>query len=253
MVLAALAPIHARAESSARILETSPGADAVLGRNASFYVRIAYRSDEPVNLWARPYLNGEAVEKAMSNASAKYSGEGEALGWFALIEPGQVDEVRILAGGGKPYREWELARQRVELIWTTAGASADRPAPWVAQLKAAADAQMREDAQHRANEPVSVGASVLFSGFMLLMAALGLAGIGVPLWSVWKWRGGWRIAAAIPAAGVVFVVLRIVIDTARDPTSHNLWPFEILMAGTGALLYIGVLALVRRLRRDAGS
>jgi hypothetical protein len=88
---------------------------------------------------------------------------------------------------------------------------------------------------------------------MLLMAALGLAGIGVPLWSVWKWRGGWRIAAAVPAAAVVFVVLRIVIDTARDPTSHNLWPFEILMAGTGALLCIGVLALVRRLRRDAGS
>jgi hypothetical protein len=48
---------------------------------------------------------------------------------------------------------------------------------------------------------------------------------------------------------VAFVVLRIVIDTARDPTSHNLWPFEILMVGTGALLAIGVLKLLRRLLR----
>lgn len=243
----------ARAETSARIVETHPGSDATLGRNESFYVRIAYRSDEPVNLWARPYLEGEAVEKAMSNASAKYAGEGEALGWFALIDPGEVDEVRVLAGGGKPYREWELARQSVQLIWTSGTAGADRPASWVQQLKAAADARMRADAERRASEPVSVGETVFFGGFMLFMCALGLAGIGAPLWSVWKWRGGWRIAAAIPAGVVVFVVLRIVIDTARDPTSHNLWPFEILMAGTGALLGIGLLWLLRRLMRVEAS
>jgi hypothetical protein len=119
----------------------------------------------------------------------------------------------------------------------------------VAELKAATDARMREEAQRRASEPVSVGETVFFSGFMLFMGALGLAGVVVPLWSVWKWRGGWRIAAAVPAAVVAFVVLRIVIDTARDPTSHNLWPFEILMVGTGALLAIGVLKLLRRLLR----
>lgn len=42
---------------------------------------------------------------------------------------------------------------------------------------------------------------------------------------LWRWRGGWRIAAA-PAMVMSFVVLRIVVDTARDPTSRNLWPFE---------------------------
>jgi hypothetical protein len=249
VALALVAALQARAESTARVVETFPAGDATLGRNESFYVRIAYRSDEPINLWARPYFRGEEVEKAMSNASAKYLGEGEALGWFALIEAGEVDEVRILAGGGKPYRQWELARKPVQLIWTTASASGARPAPWVAELKAATDARMREEAQRRASEPVSVGETVFFSGFMLFMGALGLAGVVVPLWSVWKWRGGWRIAAAVPAAVVAFVVLRIVIDTARDPTSHNLWPFEILMVGTGALLAIGVLKLLRRLLR----
>ena len=251
ILLAALvllnAPAHA--ESTARILDTWPPTGATLGHNESFYVRIAYTSDEPVSLWARPYRNGKLVEKVMSNASAKYLGDGEALGWFALIGPGEVDEVRILAGGGKPYREWELTRQGVQLSWTTANPAGGATAAWVEELKAAADARMREDAERRANEPVSVGATVFFSGFMLLMFALGLAGIAVPLWCVWKWRAGWRLAAAVPAGVVVFVVLRIVVDTARDPTSHNLWPFELLIAGTGALVAIGALTLMRRMMR----
>jgi hypothetical protein len=34
------------------------------------------------------------------------------------------------------------------------------------------------------------------------------------------------LAAAVPAA----VMARVVVDTARDPTSHNLWPFEVVIA-----------------------
>ncbi len=83
---------------------------------------------------------------------------------------------------------------------------------------------------------------------MLGVLMLLVAGIGVPLWSVWKWRGGWRIAAAVPATLILFVVLRIIVDTARDPTSHNLWPFEILQFGVLALLIVGGLELARRFR-----
>ncbi|HEY3179706.1 MAG TPA: hypothetical protein VGL25_12580 [Casimicrobiaceae bacterium] len=211
-----------------------------------------YATDEPISLWARPFFNGNPVEKAMSNASAKYTGTGEALGWFALIEPGEVDEIRIHAGGGKPYREWELTRQAVQLRWTAAAPPAATSAAWVDDLKAADEARYREEAQRRANEPVSAGEVTFFNGFMLLMLALLLAGIGVPLWSVWKWRGGWKIAPAVPATVVGFVALRIIIDTARDPTSHNLWPFEIIMFGTIALAVIGVLKLARRLLRGEG-
>lgn len=52
----------------------------------------------------------------MSNASARRAGTGQALGWFALTGPGYVDEIRIRAGGGDPYREWELARTTVAAI-----------------------------------------------------------------------------------------------------------------------------------------
>jgi hypothetical protein len=44
----------------------------------------------------------------------------------------------------------------------------------------------------------------------------------------------------------VFVVLRIAIDVARDPTSHNLWPFEVLMTGAGCAVAVAALAVSRR-------
>ena len=48
----------------------------------------------------------------MSNASARREGTGEALGRFALTEPGRADESPGSApGGGIPYREME-ARAR---------------------------------------------------------------------------------------------------------------------------------------------
>ena len=245
VLLCAAAAAHAI--SRARIAETSPSGDASLGTQEQFWVRIEYQTDEPISLWARPYRNGVQVRKAMSNASSTYSGSGQALGWFALIEPGEVDEVRILAGGGKPYREWEVARRPVNLRWTGQASADVSRAQWVPELLKMEQTRNREAAQRRANEPVSIGEISLFNGFMLIVVTLFLAGVCIPIWTAWKWRGGWRLAAAIPAAIMLFVVMRIVVDTARDPTSHNLWPFEILQFGIGAVLVIGVLRWARRI------
>jgi len=245
LLLACLSVAHA--ESHATIEAMHPAADATLGRNGTFYVLIAYQSDEPVSLWARPYLDGKEVTQAMSNASARREGASEALGWFALTEPGYVDEIRIRAGGGDPYREWELARVDVQLRWTAAQVPDEATPQWVKELQAADDARTRADAERRASEPLSRRDVAFMNGFMLFMLALGLGGVIVPVWSAWKWRGGWRIAALVPAGALAFVALRIVFDTARDPTSHNLWPFEIITFGGGALVAIGVLSLARRI------
>jgi hypothetical protein len=40
-----------------------------------------------------------------------------------------------------------------------------------------------------------------------------------------------------------------VVDTARDPTSHNLWPFEILMYGTLSLALMAALKIARLFAR----
>jgi hypothetical protein len=245
-ILAAFSVAVAQADPSARVIETYPSAGSALGRNESLWVHIEYATDEPISLWARPFRNGEQVTNAMSNASLTYSGSGRALGWFSLVEPDQIDEIRIIAAGGKPYREWQLGRYPLDVRWTDAPSSGQSRPQWVDDLLAVEKSRREEEAKRRAAEPVSAAEVSLFNGFMLIILALAVAGIGVPLWSVWKWHGGWRVAAALPAAAVGFVVLRIVFDTARDPTSHNLWPFEIVMAGGGALLCIGALKAARR-------
>ena len=84
------------------------------------------------------------------------------------------------------------------------------------------------------------------SGFMLLMLGALIAGFAAPVWALWKWQGGWRVAAAVPAVLMVFVVLRIIWGVSRDPTSHNLWPFEILIYGAVSLVIMGALLIARR-------
>ena len=87
---------------------------------------------------------------------------------------------------------------------------------------------------------------------MLAMFAIGLVGLGAPAWALWRWRGIWRVLAAIPAALMAWTVLNIVVGVARDPTSHNLWPFEILLFGGFGAASIAVMALFRRVfRREA--
>jgi hypothetical protein len=89
----------------------------------------------------------------------------------------------------------------------------------------------------------------LLNPFALGLLAFVVAGVAVPLWHVWKWNGGWRGVAALPALVVVLDVLLIIVDTWRDPTSHNLWPFEIVMVGSGSVCAIGALTVVRRILR----
>ena len=62
------------------------------------------------------------------------------------------------------------------------------------------------------------------------------------------------LSAAVSPAGLVGVVIvRVAVDVSTDPTSHSLWPFEIVIAGVvGAfwgLVAAGLGELVLRLRR----
>lgn len=81
----------------------------------------------------------------------------------------------------------------------------------------------------------SVLSIVFVGGGLLLLAGVVFASV----WGCARWHGVWRVLALLPLAGVLFVGARIVVDTRRDPTSHNLWPFEVLIAGV-----IGLFALV---------
>jgi hypothetical protein len=238
-----------RAEVRVQVRETWPAGDTVaLARNQNFYLHLGYSTDHPIQIWAQPYFEG-APARAGSNPSRSYEGVGEALGWFFLMDAdAQVDEVRIRAGDGSPNGTHEVARYAVHVAQggDAAAGNADSP-EWVTRLSAL-DAQAQRAAyEKRMNTPLRGGDVALFGGFMLLMLALGVLGFLAPAWGLWRWRGGWRLAAAIPALLMAFVVLRIVAGTSIDPTSHNLWPFEVFSAGAlsaGAML---VLAIARRI------
>jgi hypothetical protein len=63
-----------------------------------------------------------------------------------------------------------------------------------------------------------------------------------------SWRAIKVLGASVPAA----VIARVIVDAVRDPTSHNLWPFEVviavivgfLCAGAGTVLGTLVARLV---------
>jgi hypothetical protein len=95
---------------------------------------------------------------------------------------------------------------------------------------------------------------------VLLVAALTAAALAVPYWSssyasvsddgifAWFWLvelalflgtvfAGclsharlWTVMAVMLACVPVAVMGRVVMDTAADPTSHNLWPFEVVLS-----------------------
>jgi hypothetical protein len=67
-------------------------------------------------------------------------------------------------------------------------------------------------------------------------------------------RPGWGLPILSVAAGFVLAVMgRVGVETSRDPTSHNLWPFEVVIAGSigfaGALLGVAAVRIVQRISR----
>jgi hypothetical protein len=88
---------------------------------------------------------------------------------------------------------------------------------------------------------------ILQSGFMLLIAALAIGFFVATYHALRRWRGGWRLAALLPLLGVIAVVVTIVVDVRADPTTHNLWPFEVLGAVVVAGPALGGIWQMRRI------
>lgn len=243
----------AHGQTTARVTATDPAGDVIrLGRDEPLYIRIAFTSDEPVSIWARPFFHGKEVTTVKTNASWPHAGSGDALGWFSFDGPGEVDEIRILTSAGHSRYGRLASSYRVHVVGTNEPAVVRPTVDWVADLEQQEALIERQQAARRASEPTSAGEAVFFVGFMLLVLGVLGAGIGAPAWGLWRWRGGWRMAALAPALLMAFVILRIVTDTAQDPTSHNLWPFELLHVGVLSVAIMGALVVARRIARANG-
>ncbi len=239
------------------VIETYPsGQSLMLPSNQDFYLHLAYETDQPIGIWITPYFHGKRVS-AGTSPSVTYTGKGEALAWFFLSQPGlRVDEIRIRAGNGG-YDMPVVATHRVDVTGGRPAMALNSPwAPeepqWVARLRNKSTKQIEAE-MHASRSATGPAAVLLFGGFMLIVPALGIAGLAAPIWTMRRWEGGWRLAAAVPLGLLVFVILRIAVDTSADPTSHNLWPFEILLTGFIGLGILAVLALMRRLIATGNS
>lgn len=248
MAAAVLASHPAYATTSVEVLGTWPAGETVtLGRDQTFYVHLRYRSDQPTHIWALPYGDNGSL-RVGSNPSRTYpAGDGEALVWFFFLKPGQrITGVSILAGDGTTRRTSKVADFPVDITGSDEPGAA-QPAPeWVMRLNGE-DKAARDAAYQRAMDEPDSASDLAITVLLWVMMLIGVLGLLAPTWGLWRWRGGWRVAAILPAAIMVFVVLRIFFDTARDPTSHNLWPFEILMWGGFSCAWMLLAALVRKL------
>jgi len=70
---------------------------------------------------------------------------------------------------------------------------------------------------------------------------------------VWTPTPFWLAFLCTAAAAPIAVMLRVTVEVAADPTTHNLWPLEVVLAGfTGgffAFLGVSIGWLIRRARR----
>jgi hypothetical protein len=81
--------------------------------------------------------------------------------------------------------------------------------------------------------------------------------IAVPLTAAWlRLRGGWGSARSLwvtTAIAPAVVMARVTVETSVDPTSHNLWPFELVIAGLLGLVVaavgVAIAAMLRRAKR----
>lgn len=247
LVFLAAAPSPARAETTIEVLEADPaGSEVTVTGGQNYSLRLRYSTDTPTQIWVQPLLRGEPVA-AGTSPSPGYEGTGEALVWFFLMRPGlEVDAVRIDAGDGTRAGTRAVATWPVHIVASAQPATERTQPAWVDELRKRDEAAARDARKAAAAKPPSAGDSLIVAGFLFAMLALGLLGVVAPVWAVVRFAGPWRLAAAVPLAGMAFVILRIVVDTRRDPTSHNLWPFEILMAGAASVGAIFTLAIVRR-------
>ena len=89
--------------------------------------------------------------------------------------------------------------------------------------------------------------------WLMLGSAVALLVWGVR--TVLRWDGPWRWLALAVLLPLVITGARIVVDIRSDPTSHNLWPIEVLAAAVVSLVLLVVLQIGRAIvsRRAQGD
>ena len=237
--------------------EFDPPNPATLHDGQFVYVRVRYQSSVPGRVGAEPYYAGQPAKGARIDGDVGVpAGPGEIISWFSFRGIGRVDAVRLFAiPNGRSSVSQDVP---VSFTWDGQQPSASETrAQWVGPLlteenrrRQAAFAEM----ETRFNSNTGGGAgglglSVLLGlGFTAAAMAALIACFAWPLWGTVRWQGPWRAAAALPLAAIALWVAKDVYDLSVDRTSHNLLPFEFVIAACAIVPYLLVVTLVRHVR-----
>ncbi len=231
------------------IVATDPPSPALLHANDTVYVRVHYQSDASVRIWVRPYLRG-APAAAMSNGSPLYpAGAGEALGWFSFEGRGAVDAIHVQAAAANSGHPSVDAAADAEFSWDGSVGARHQPAEWVAPLLHRQEEAQQQEYRAYANRPLGASGAAALGIFAVGVLASLAACFAWPVWGVLRWRGIWRALAALPLAMIILWCLKDCADLERDPTSHNLLPFEFIEAAVLIAPYMLVVWVLRRAAR----
>jgi hypothetical protein len=239
------------------VLATHPEADATLQSGEAFYIQYRIESSVPVGVRPEGYYHGSALPLANSGERNLPAGGGTDAAFVFMFpkQPVQMDELRMVVTEVGKRRPIASVAVPVALVWDPAPMASARTTPeWVREWTARRNQAVRSevDAQMRRTDAAATPfTSMLMAGLGWFVLALAVGGLIVPIIAFLKWEGVWRWLALLPAPVLGFVILRIVIDGSVDATSHNLWPFEILLWGIPAVVYLGLLWLLRLPKRVA--
>lgn len=81
----------------------------------------------------------------------------------------------------------------------------------------------------------------------LALLIFGTLGVAWSLLATIRFAGRWRYLAGVPLVVLVVYGARIALEVERDPSSHNLLPFELAVVAAPSFLYMAALAVIRLL------
>ena len=235
----------AHAEVRLQVLESFTAAPATLGHWEPYYLRIGYVSDQPIRVRVEPRLGDAAVPGMNGGSPVNAAGSGEAFYWIAYTDRVRVDRLVVYAQDEKWQGRLAQVEWPVDLAWSGDKAQAARTPPeWVQRLKGERAARDRIEYEARMSEPAGWGWSLgLFAAAWSIPVYFILQGF-----LLWRWRGGWRIAAAIPAVPMTGFLLHAIFAFVAG---SNLFPLFLIFLCPPALLYLLVLLGARKARVGA--
>lgn len=249
---AASAQTSAAPRVSFQTIEMDPASPSTLHNNDHVYLRIKYEATEPMRVLVQLFDRGTRTTKAYTNGQLLLEpGEGHVMSWFAFTGAGFVDSIRVsaTASGGDIVTSQDLT---VNYVWDGQRSTGETRAPWVGPLLA--EQEQRQRAAFAEMEKRGAGGFGSVFG-MLAVSLFGVVALGAiaacvawPLRGIIRWEGGWRAAAAVPLAAIVLWGLKDAYDLMIDRTSHNLLPFEFIIAACAIVPYMVVATLVRHVR-----